>query len=99
MDEGEHTTVGDGNVTEEFVEFFVISDGELDVSRNNSGLLVVTRGVTGKFKNFGRQIFKDGSQVDRGSSSDPSSISSISKLSVNTTDWKLKTSAIGSALG
>ena len=35
-------------------QFLVVSDGQLDVSRYDSGLLVVSGGVTGEFENFSR---------------------------------------------
>jgi hypothetical protein len=42
---------------------FVISDGELQVPRHNTMLLVITGGISGEFKNLSSEIFKDGSKV------------------------------------
>ena len=64
VDVWENTTGGDGGTTEQFVELFVVTDGKLDVTWDNAGAFVVTGGVTGKFKNFGAQVFKDSSHVD-----------------------------------
>jgi hypothetical protein len=36
---------GDGDAAEQLVEFLVIADDQLNVARNDKGLLVVTRGV------------------------------------------------------
>jgi len=99
VDEGEDTTVGDRDVAQELVELLVVSDGELDVSWNDSGLLVVARGVSGQLEDFGGQVFEDGSQVDGGSGSDSWGIASVAELSVDTSDWELKACTIGSALG
>lgn len=60
MDLGQDTTLGDGDTTEKLVEFLVVSDGELQVSGDDSGLLVVSGGVTGQFEDFSRQVFEDG---------------------------------------
>ena len=35
-------------------QLFVVSDGQLDVSRYDSGLFVVSGGVPGEFENFSR---------------------------------------------
>ena len=48
VDVGKDTSLGDGDATEEFVELFVVADGELNVSWDDSGFLVVARGVAGK---------------------------------------------------
>mmetsp|Transcript_32342 Transcript_32342/g.67546 ORF Transcript_32342/g.67546 Transcript_32342/m.67546 type:complete len:86 (+) Transcript_32342:114-371(+) len=53
MDVGQHAAGGDGDAAEQFVELLVVADGELNVTRNNTGLLVVARGVAGKLKNLG----------------------------------------------
>lgn len=43
---------------------FVISDGELKVTWNNTLFLVVSSSVAGEFENFGRKVFEDGSEVN-----------------------------------
>ena len=70
MDVRKNTSLGNGDASKEFVEFFVVSDGKLDVSRNNSSFLVITGGVSCKLKDFGGKVFKNGSKVDRGTTSD-----------------------------
>lgn len=60
VDLGQDTTLGDGDTAEELVQLFVVSDGELQVSGDDSRLLVVSGGVTGQFEDFGRQVFEDG---------------------------------------
>ena len=63
MDVWENTTGSDGNTTHKFVQFLVVADGQLDVAWHNAGFLVVTCGVTGKFQDFGAQVFKDSGAV------------------------------------
>lgn len=40
------------------------SDGELKMSRDDPGLLVVTGSVTSQLEDLGSQVFKDGSEID-----------------------------------
>ncbi len=42
---------------------FVIPDSKLEMSRNNTLLLVIPRGVTRKFENLSGEILKDSSEV------------------------------------
>ena len=43
LDVWQYTTLSDGDSSQELVEFLVVSDGELQVTWDDSGLLVVTR--------------------------------------------------------
>jgi hypothetical protein len=90
---GKDTSVSNGGVAHEFVKFFVVSDGEEDVSGDDSGLFVIFGGVSGKFQNFSGQIFKDGSEIDGGSGTNSFRVSSSSKETGNTTDGELETSS------
>ena len=49
---GEDTTLGDGDMAKELVQFLIITDGELKMTRDDTGLLVVASGVTGQLKNL-----------------------------------------------
>jgi len=44
----------DRDRTQQLGQFLVVSDGQLDVSRYDSGLFVVSGGVPGEFENFSR---------------------------------------------
>lgn len=52
MNVGKHTTLGDGDVAEKLVQFLVIADGELEMTGDDTGLLVVTCGVSSQLENF-----------------------------------------------
>jgi hypothetical protein len=54
VDVGENTTLGDGDVAKELVQLLIVADGELEMTGDDTGLLVVTGGVAGQFKNFSR---------------------------------------------
>ena len=46
MNVGEDTPLSDGDVTEELVQFLIVADGELEMTGDDTGLLVVAGGVT-----------------------------------------------------
>ena len=48
----------------EFVQLLVVPDGELEMTRYDTLLLVITRGVAGEFEDLSRQVFEDGGEVD-----------------------------------
>ena len=65
VDIGQDTTLSDCDVSEKFVQFLIVADGELEMTRNDTGLLVVTGGVTGQLEDFRCEVFEDGSEIDR----------------------------------
>ncbi len=64
LDEGQDTTLGDGDTAKELVQLLVVADGELKVTGDDTRLLVVTSGVTSKLEDLGSQVLEDGSEVD-----------------------------------
>jgi hypothetical protein len=62
---GEDTTLGDGDVAKKLVQLLIVADGELKVTGDDTGLLVVTGSVSGQLEDFSRQVLKNGSEVDR----------------------------------
>ena len=65
MNVGEDTTLGDGDVAQKLVQLLIVTDGELKVTGDDTGLLVVTSSVACQLKNFRSEVFKDGSEVNR----------------------------------
>lgn len=65
MDVGQNTTLSDGYMTKQLVQLFVISNGELQMTRNDTGLLVVAGGVASQLEDFSSEILKDGGEVNR----------------------------------
>jgi hypothetical protein len=53
------------DVLEELVQFFVISDRQLQVSRNDAGLLVVACCVASQLEALGSDVLHDRGHVDR----------------------------------
>jgi hypothetical protein len=60
----QNTTLGDGDVTKELVQFFVIADGQLKMAWDDTSLLVVTSGIASQFENFCCEVLKYGGEVD-----------------------------------
>ena len=75
---------------EQFVEFLVVSDGQEDVSGDDSGLLVVLGSVSSQFENFSSEILEDSCKVDGGSGSDSFGVVGMSEESSNSSDGELK---------
>ena len=84
-------TLGDGDVTEKLVQFLVIADGKLEMTGDDTGLLVVTGGVASQFENFGSEVLENGSEVDRGTGTDTLSVVALPQKTVNTTDGEGET--------
>ena len=99
LDVGQHTTLGDGDSGQQFVQFLVVSDGQLQMSGNDTRFLVVTGGVTGQFQHFGGQVFHDGGQVHRGTGSHAFGVVAFPQQTMDTTDGKLKTGTGRPGLG
>ena len=92
VDVGENTAGGNSGVAKESVELLIVADGQLNVSWDDSGLLVVLGGVSSEFENLSGEVFEDCSEIDWGTSTDTFSVSAVLEETGNTTNWELKTS-------
>eukprot|EP01046_Picozoa_sp_COSAG06_P053452 COSAG06_NODE_9248_length_1947_cov_3.209416_1_plen_156_part_00 len=61
---------GAGAGCAQLVELLVVADGQLDVARDDAGLLVVAGGVAGELEDLGAEVLEHGGQVDRRAGSD-----------------------------
>ena len=93
MDVGENTSGRDRDVSEKFVELLVVSDGELNVTRDDSGTLVVSGGISCQLQDLSSEVLKNGSKVDWSSSSDSVGILSLFQESGDSSNWELKSSS------
>ena len=96
VDVGEDTTGGDSGSAHELGELFVVADGELDVSWDNSALLVILGGVASELEDLSCEVLKDGCEVDWGTSTNSLSVSSLLEVASDSSDWELKSSLGGS---
>ena len=99
MDVGEDTALGNRNVSEELVEFLIVSDGELEMTGNDTGLLVVAGSVSGQFEDLSSEVLEDSSEVDGGSGTNTLGIVALSQETVDTANGELEPSASGAGLG
>ena len=91
VDVRENTSLGAGDVAEELVQLFVVSDGELDVTRDDSGSLIVLGGVAGEFEKLGGEVLEYRGHVDRGSRAHSLGISPLSEVPCHAADGELET--------
>lgn len=61
---GQNTTLGNGDVAEKLVQLLIVADGELEMARDDTSLLVVTSGVTSQLEDFSCKVLKDCGKVD-----------------------------------
>ena len=98
LDVGEDTTLGNGDSSKQFVQLLVITDGQLQVTGDDPGLLVVTGSVASQLKDLSSQVLHDSSHVDWGTSSNTGSIVSLAEQTVDTSNWELESSTAGPGL-
>lgn len=49
---GKYTALGDGDMAEKLVQFLVIANGELEMTGDDTGLLVVTCGISSQLEDL-----------------------------------------------
>jgi hypothetical protein len=89
---GEDTTLGDGDVTEQLVQLLIVTDGELEMTRDDTGLLVVTGGVASQLEDLSSEVLEDGGQINGSTSTDTLSIVALAEETMDTTDGEGETS-------
>lgn len=98
VDVGQDTTLSDGDVTEQLVQLLVVADSELQVTGDDTGLLVVASGVTSQLEDFGSQVLEDGSEVDGSTGTNTLSVVAFPQKTVDTSDGEGETSLGRTAL-
>ena len=92
VDVGQNTTLGDGDVAEKLVQLLIVADGELEVTGDDTGLLVVTGGVSSQLEDLSSQILEDGSEIDGSTGTDTLSVVALAEEAVDTADGESETS-------
>ena len=98
LDVGEDSALGDGDASQKPVELLIVPDGQLKVTRDDPGLLVVPGSVAGELEDLGSEVLHDGGEVDRGSSSNEFGVATFAEKTVNPSHRELKTSTAGPGL-
>ena len=99
VDVGKDTTRGNGDVAEQLVELLIVLDGKSQVTGNDTALLVVASGVTGKLEDLGSEVLEDGGEVDASGLGDALAVSTGLEVATDTSNGELKASLGGSANG
>lgn len=86
MNVGQDTALCDGDVAQKLVQLLIVPDGELEMSGDDTGLLVVTCGVSCQLENLSSEILKDSSEVDRSTGTDTLGVVALPQKTVDTTD-------------
>ena len=90
LDVGQHTSLSDGNTSQQLVQLLVIPDCQLKVTGDDSALLVIPGGVTGQLEDLSRQILKHSGHIDGSSSADSLGVVALAEKTVDTTHGELK---------
>ena len=98
LDVGEDSTLGNGDSSQEFVQLLVVADGQLEVTGDDAGLLVVTGSIAGQLEDLSCQVLHDCSQVDWCTSTNTVSVVSLAEKTVDTSNWELESSTAGTGL-
>ena len=103
MDEGDDSTLGDGDALQEFVQLLVVPDGQLEVAGDDPQLLVVPGSVPSQLNDLGSEVLHDSCKVDRGATSHPGGVVSLPQQAVDPSNWELQagpgTSGLLASLG
>lgn len=99
MDVGENTTLGNGDVTQELVQLLIVADGKLEVTGNDTGLLVVTGGVSSQLENLSSEVLENGSKVNGSTGTDTLGVVTLAEQTVDTANREGQTSLGGTAEG
>jgi hypothetical protein len=57
-------TLCDCNVSQKLVQFLIVTNGELEMARDDTGLLIIAGSVTSQLEDFGCKVLKNGSEID-----------------------------------
>lgn len=91
VDVGQNTTLGNGDVTQKLVQLLIVADGELEVTGDDTSLLVVTGSVSSQLENLSRQVLKHGREVDGSTGTDTLGVVALAEQTVNTADGERQT--------
>ena len=98
LDVGEDTALGDGHTGKQLVQLLVVTDGQLEVTGDDPGLLVVTGSVASQLEDLSRQVLHDSSHVDGGTSSHTLGVVALAEETVDTSHGELESSTAGPGL-
>ncbi|TNN72514.1 hypothetical protein EYF80_017290 [Liparis tanakae] len=99
LDVGQHASLSDGHTAQQLVQLLVVADGQLQVTRDDAALLVVSGGVTGQLQDLGGEILQDGGQVHGRSGPDSVCVVTLAEVAVDAAYGELQSGAGAAGLG
>ena len=99
LDVGEDSALGDGDSGEQLVQLLVVPDGQLEVTGDDPGLLVVTGSVASQLEDLSGEVLHDGGQIDGGSGTNTGGVVTLPQETVDTAHGELESSTAGAGLG
>ncbi|XP_034546200.1 uncharacterized protein LOC117817569 [Notolabrus celidotus] len=90
LDVGQHAALSDGHSAQKLVELLVVADSQLQVTRDDTSLLVVTGSVSSQLQDLSGQVLQHSCQVHGGTGTNTLGIVPFTQQSVDTTDWELE---------
>ena len=98
LDIGEDSALGDGDSGEQLAQPLVVPDGQLEVTGDDPGPLVVTRSVASQLEDLSGEVLHDGGQIDGGSGTNTGGVVTLPQETVDTAHGELESSTAGSGL-
>ena len=95
LDVGEDSALRDSDAGKKFVELLIIPDGQLKVTGDDPGLLVVPGSVPSQLDDLGSKVLHNSSEVDGGTSSNPLGVVAPAEMTMDPSNWELEASPGG----
>jgi len=51
-------------MTKKLVQFLIVTDGKLEMTRNDTSLLVITSSITSQLENFSGEVLENSGEID-----------------------------------
>lgn len=83
---GEDTALGNGNMAQELVQLLVVANSELEMTGDDTCLLVVPGSVASKLEYLSSKVLENCGEVDGRASTDTLGVISLTEETVNTAD-------------
>ena len=99
LDVGQDAALSDGDFAQQLVELLVVADGQLQVTRDDAGLLVVPGRVARQLQDLGCQVFQYRRQVHRGPGPDPLGVVAFAEQPVHSAHGELEPGPRRAGLG
>jgi hypothetical protein len=92
MNVGEDTARGNGDATQQFIQFLIILDRQCNVARDDARFLIISRSVSCQFQNLCAEVLENGSQVHWSTGTHACGVLAIAQIATDATHGELKSS-------